>query len=116
MRTIPTVPYDTEVMRRDVYPAEIVMPDGELITGVHAFVTSHRVLLYSEIAHREIALTHDLPLAVAWSVPGDRNTLRQGHLQLDLQDGGTAWLNAGSGCGCGSPLKSMDAPVSWTGR
>lgn len=103
---------DGEVMRRDVYPAEILMPDGELIRNVRAFVTTHRVLLFAAGPDREIDLHRELTLTEAWSVPGDRNTLRQGSIQLDVEEG-TAWLNAGSGCGCGSPLKAMAAPLTW---
>lgn len=107
---------EVEVLRRDVYPAEVLLPNGKILVGVHVYATSHRVLVYSEVAHRRIELTHELKLTVPFSVPGDRNTLRQGaSLQVDTPEG-TAWVNAGSGCGCGSALKVMAAPISWTGR
>lgn len=104
-----------EILRRDVYPAEVLLPGGELLTGVRAFITSQRVLVYAA-AGRDVELVRELPLARD-SVPGDRNTLRQGagSLQLDLVDG-TGWVNAGRGCGCGTPVKGMRVPVSWTGR
>lgn len=99
-----------EVLHQEVYPAEIALPDGTMLTSVYAFVTSHRLLAYGETGDRQIGLIYGADLAVPGSVPKHVGTLR-GSLQCDIAVGGTAWINLGRGCGCGSPLKAMRAPV-----
>jgi hypothetical protein len=106
---------DDEVLRRDVYPAEVLMPDGIVLSGVRAFVTSHRVLAYRETDGRRIELAAELHLTDPWSVPADRSTLHAGQLECRTPEG-TAWINRGHGCGCGSPLKALGSPVPWTKR
>lgn len=103
---------DSEVMRRDVYPAELLLPDGDLLTGVRVFVTNRRILAYKRVENR-IVLVREVELAD--DIPGDRGTLMAGHrLELTLFDGTKAFVNRGKGCGCGSPLKALAPPVGWT--
>lgn len=105
-----------ETLHRDVYPAEVLLPDGSILVGVHVFVTSHRLLAYSEASGRRVGLEYGADLAEVGSVPADMSTMRAGQLECKLGVGGTAWVNLGRGCGCGSPLKAMKPPVGWVRR
>lgn len=100
----------TERLHRDVHPAEVTLEDRAM-TGVRVFVTSERLLAYQAHAG-QIHQVLDEPLAQPASVPASRSTL-QGSLEVRLADGRTAWINRGAGCGCGSPLKALVAPVGW---
>lgn len=112
----PAVDRSPELLRRDVHPAEISLPDGEVLTGVRVFVTTRRLIAYRALEHGEIEKALDAELKQPCTVPGNRGTLGQGALEVRLHDGHTAWVNRGSGCGCGSPLKALAAPVPWTNR
>jgi hypothetical protein len=114
-----------ELMRRDVHPAEVVLPDGRVLLGLRVFVTSHRLLAYAHNPQTGIGQALDLELVEPFSVPADRGSLpANGRLECRVyldgaKDGlergvGTAWVNRGAGCGCGSPLKGLAAPVGWT--
>jgi hypothetical protein len=102
-----------ERLVRDVHPAEVSMPDGQVLTGVRVFVTSERLIVFSADAQRQIRQVLNTPLAQPCSVPASRNTLGAGALEARLADGGTAWINRGQGCGCSSPLKTLGPPVPW---
>lgn len=103
-----------ELLRRDVHPAEVAL-GPEILTGVRVFVTSKRLLAFRATAQGRIELALDEPLSEPCSVPASRATLGQGQrLEARLADGRTAWINRGSGCGCGSPLKALAAPVPFT--
>lgn len=104
-----------ELMRRDVHPAEVALPDGSVLTGVRVFVTDRRLIAFRAVEGR-IDKVADLELADPCSVPANRGTLGQGRLEARLADGGTAWVNRGHGCGCGSPLLALGIPVPWTER
>jgi hypothetical protein len=114
-----------ELLRRDVFPAEVLMPDGVLLSGVRVFVTSHRLLAFEHTAAEGFKQVVCLELVDQFSVPADRGTLpANGRLECRVHlaavageeaEVGTAWVNRGAGCGCGSPLKAMGAPVPWTG-
>jgi hypothetical protein len=103
-----------EILRRDVHPAEILMPSGDVLTACRVWVTSHR-LLASRAVKGQIERVVDLALAEPFSVPADRGTLNNGQLECRTIEG-TAWVNRGRGCGCGSPLKALGPPVPWTRR
>jgi hypothetical protein len=105
-----------ELLRRDVHPAEVSLPDGQIITGVRVFVTSHRLVAFKVSESREIVKVLDLELEQPCTVPADRGTLGAGRLEVRLADGHTAWVNRGQGCGCGSPLKALGPPVPWVRR
>jgi hypothetical protein len=107
---------DVERLVRDIDPAEVLLPDGRLLSSVRVFVTSTRLLAFKAGNEGGITLALDLPLEQPCSVPASRATLGQGALEARLADGSTAWINRGHGCGCGSPLKALAPPVSWTGR
>jgi hypothetical protein len=100
---------DDEVLARDVFPAEVLMPDGRVLIG-RAFITSHRLVVWREHP-RGVLDGEDAYLAEPGSVARDRGSL-VGRLQIEL-DSGTAVVNRGRGCGCGSPLKALSAPVPW---
>lgn len=106
-----------ELLRRDVHPAELLMPDGQVLTGLRVFVTTRRLLAYKADPHGRIEKALELELADPCTVPADRGTLpANGRLEARLQDGSTAWVNRGAGCGCGSPLKALAPPVPWVRR
>jgi len=99
-----------------VHPAELLLPDGRLLRELRVFITSRRLLAYRASADGQIVKALELALADPCTVPANRGTLGQGRLEVRLADGATAWVNAGQGCGCGSPLKALGAPVGWTSR
>lgn len=88
------------------------MPDGSMRTSLRVFVTTHRLIAY-QVVDRTIKRVVDLELVEPGSVPLDRQTLGRGSLECRTPEG-TAWVNQGRGCGCGSPLKALKAPVGWT--
>ena len=103
-----------EKMARDVFPAEVLMPDGTVITGARVFATSHRVLVYTVDDKRNINLEVELHLASPGAIPASRSDLApNGRLEVRTENG-TAWVNRGRGCGCGSVLKALGSPISWT--
>jgi hypothetical protein len=105
-----------ELLRRDVHPAEIAMPDGTVLAGCRVFVTTHRLIAW-QVVERKPTRVLDVELAEPGSVPGSRATLpANGRLECRLIDSGTTWVNKGRGCGCGSPLKALGPPVPWTRR
>lgn len=90
------------------------MPNGDVLTKARVFVTSHRLLAY-QVVEGSIVQVVDLPLVDPYGVPADRGTLTAGRLECVTPEG-TAWVNRGRGCGCGSPLKALGLPVPWTRR
>lgn len=101
-----------ELLRRDVHPADILLPDQTLVRDVRVFVTSRRLIAFKAVGGA-IEKVLDLELAEPCSVPANRGTLANGRLEATLADGTTAWVNKGAGCGCGSPLKALAEPVPW---
>lgn len=101
-----------ELMRRDVHPAEVLMPDGSLHLQARVFVTSQRLIAYTR--DREGRIVKALELALAGDPPvASRASLNGGNLEL-ATTAGAVIVNQGAGCGCGSPLKALGTPVSWT--
>lgn len=98
---------DDEVLRQDVFPAEVLLPDGTVLSGVRVFATSHRLVVYGENPVGPVLVEE---LETPWSIEAHMGTLF-GQLQCDLASGGTAWVNRGRGCGCGSVLKALAAPL-----
>ena len=99
-----------ELLRRDIHPGEIVLPDGRVLTDARVFITSHRLVAWTHDGRVQVAA--DIELSVPNSVTGDRGTL-SGSLEVQTVDG-TVYVNKGRGCGCHSPLKGLSAPVGWT--
>jgi hypothetical protein len=107
---------EAERLIRDVHPAELLMPDGSMLRDVRVFVTTRRLVAYRATGHGAIDVAVELELQVPGTVPADRGTLGQAALECRLATGETVWINRGQGCGCGSPLKALAPPVSWTNR
>ena len=105
-----------EVLLRDVHPAQVVMPDGSIVRGARVFVTSRRALIYGvDLATREVLVVGDLAITEPGIIPPGKGTLGPSE-SLELRTPvGTAWLTRDRGCGCGSPLKALSAPVGWSG-
>lgn len=107
---------EVELLRRDVHPAEVAMPDGTVLKGARVFVTSRRLLAYRTHSDGSIYLAFEDEMAAPCSVPASRATLGSGRLECRMADGQTVWVNRGAGCGCGSPLKALAPPAPWTQR
>lgn len=114
-------------MRRDVHPAEVLLPDGKVLLGLRVFVTSHRLIGFAHDPQMGFQRVVDLELVERFSVPADRGSLpANGRLECRVyleaatargeRATGTAWVNRGAGCGCGSPLKALGLPdgVGWS--
>ena len=97
---------------RDVHPAEVVVSDGTVLTGVRVFLTTERLQVWRADAHREMSLVLDLPVCFTEAKPS-RNTLQQGERLEVFSDEATVVVNKGKGCGCHSPLKALGTPVAW---
>src|ERR1700744_2751649 len=108
---------ETETLARDVFPAEVAMPDGRVLRDVRVFATSHRIVAYGVREDGIVALV-DSQLLEPGSIPVSRSSLTgSGRLEARTAEG-TYWVNRGRGCGCSGPtrvLKALGAPVSWTG-
>jgi len=100
-----------EVLRRDVHPAEVACPDGNVIRDCRAFATTHRLIVWGEQDRKPEAVL-DVELSEPGSVPASLISL-VGALEC-VTPNGTYWVNRGRGCGCGSVLKALGAPVGWT--
>jgi len=72
----------TERMCRDVHPAEILMPDQQVLTGLRIFITTHRAIGYQATPDRRIEQAFELRLATPGSVPASRAMLQGGQLEL----------------------------------
>lgn len=105
-----------ELLRRDVHPAEVLLPGGRLLLEARVFVTDRRLLVWKVKDGRvqqvvEMALVGEPPQA-------SRQSLNGGHLELavvsqDDHSSRAVLVNQGAGCGCHSPLKLLGSPVPW---
>lgn len=101
-----------ESLRRDVHPAELTLPSGQLERACRVFVTSSRIDAYRFVDGQIVQvftapLTGEPPSAVRGSL-----SRRSGPLVLDTPDG-EVLVNRGHGCGCHSPLKALSQPAPW---
>lgn len=105
--------FEGETLCRDIFPAELAMPDQTVIAGVRVFITSRRLIAYGEQPGHGILSEPvvDLLLVEPGSVAPNRGSLT-GSLQCDTPTG-RVWVNRGRGCGCHSPLKALGSPVPW---
>lgn len=104
-----------EVLVRDVFPAEVLSADGELMTKVRVFVTSHRMIVWREDASGHLGICLEVKLAEPFSVEHCKAKL--GHnenIEVSTLTKGFI-INQGRGCGCHSKLKALGAPVPWKG-
>jgi hypothetical protein len=105
---------DEEVMARDVFPAEVLLPDGKFVRHCRVCVTSHRVIVYT-LNGRKIELLHQLDLVETKSVTPDRASLSMnGRIEAETTQG-KLHINRAKGCSCG-PLAALGSPVPWTRR
>ena len=109
---------DAELLRRDVYPAEVLLPSGQLLRNVRAYVTTERLAVWAAGADRTLRQVVDLLLEEPGSVEGSRNSLSLSARLSVATEEGVAYINRASGCGCGSPLKALpeDLVAPWTHR
>jgi hypothetical protein len=112
---------DIELLRRDIHPAEVLLPDGRLLLEARVFVTDRRVLVY-KVQDGRIMQVRDLTLIEPGCVTASRSSLNGGRIEVEVlgehggrAETGTLIVNQGAGCGCGSPLKAYAPPVPWTG-
>lgn len=105
-----------EVLRRDIHPAEVLLPDGKLLLDARVFVTTERVLVW-KVKEGRVQQVLERPLRAGVEIPASRQSLNGGRLEVGCELDGEKELltiNQGHGCGCGSPLKALAAPVPWT--
>lgn len=107
-------PLPGEVLHRDVYPAEVLTPEGEIVRG-RCFITNRRVVVFGEAGRNAIEQIYETDLEPGHIEP-NQNTLITGRIEVPLPGDGRVWVNRGSGCGCGSILKIMSVPFGWTPR
>ena len=98
---------------RDYHPVDVIADDEVVAVNARAFVTTEAIEVYCADEQRNVVHVASLPIDRAAAPRGDRGTLRGARLDVQLADERTCWLNAGRGCGCGSPLKVMERPASW---
>jgi hypothetical protein len=104
---------DTELLARDIHPADVLLPSGRLISNCRVFITSERIVAWVAKPDRTLEVIVQLPLAERGSVERTRNSLSVGaRVQAETSEG-TVWINRAQGCGCGSPLKALSAPAPW---
>ena len=109
-----TISADDETMARDVHPAQILLPSGDLLQDARIFVTSHRVIIWKEDATRRPYVAAEIPIAQPRAVNPSKNTLNANELIEIPVDGGIAHLRRGRGCGCGNTaLKALGHPAPW---
>lgn len=101
-----------ETMCRDIFPADIVGPDLQVFTGVRAFATSHRLVVWGEQQGQPAPLL-DIALSEPGSIPASRDTLYANQRLECATADGTFWVNRGRGCGCHSILKALGSIVPW---
>ena len=105
---------EDEVLLRDVHPAELLLPDGQLLRNVRVFVTTARVTAWSVTPAGSLRQVADIDLTD--TIIPSRNTLGISE-QIEIATvEGKAFLNRAQGCGCGSPLKALPAPAPWSRR
>jgi hypothetical protein len=102
-----------ELLCRDVFPSEVLLPDGRLLLEARAFVTNRRLLVW-KVADGRVRQVVEMALA-GEPIRPRRDSLNGHHLELETTDG-IVLVNQGHVCGCGSPLKALAPPVGWTRR
>jgi hypothetical protein len=101
-----------ERLRRDVKNAEVFAPGvaDAPWRRTRVFLTSHRLIVWTADEVGRPSKLLDEP--VSGDVPqADRGTL-QGGMTLHTARG-DVHVTRGGGCGCGSVLNALDAPVGW---
>ena len=105
-----------EFLVRDIHPAEVLLPDGKLLTRCRVFVTSKRVQVWRENLQRMPFLEVEITLADPDSVVESKATMMRNDRLEIVGLHGHAYINKGRGCDCGSSLKALSAPASWKGK
>ena len=102
-----------ETLARDIYPAEVLLPDGSMHTGCRVFVTTDRMSVWAETTHSKSPYkVIELQLAERNSIALSQATMmRDDRLEVVTTEG-TAFVNKGLGC-CKGALKALWAPAKW---
>jgi hypothetical protein len=101
-----------EALCREVYPANVLLPDGTLLRSLAAYVTTARLVVFATDSFGMIGPVWDADLVVP--IGASMNSL-MAHERIEaITDRGAVWINRDRGCGCGSPLKTMASPWSWS--
>ena len=102
-----------ETMARDVFPAEVLLADGSLLTKVRAFITSHRIIVWRTDPKGYRGIVLEAKLAEPGSIEANRQPLKANErIEVATLRQGII-VNRGRGCGCESPLAALGAPVPW---
>jgi hypothetical protein len=101
-----------EHLCREVFPANVLLPDGALWRTVACYITNERLVVFFTDSFGMIVprLIADLLEPVT---PSMNSLMGSQRIEVKIA-GGTVWVNRDRGCGCGSPLKTMGSPWSWT--
>jgi hypothetical protein len=97
-----------ESLVRDIFPAEVVEPGGQVFTGARVFVTTERFIVWrmvKGVRTKTIDLNLTEPIEKSTDIlerPLEIMTLTRGFL-----------VNQGRGCGCHSPLRALGPPAAW---
>lgn len=103
----PVEPLEGEKLMRDVFPAEVLFPNGAFATRVRACITSHRLLIFRWTGEIDV---EEYPLLA--SVPKDKSiTAIRERLEVQV-DEGPVFVNRALGCRCGA-LGHMGVQIPW---
>jgi hypothetical protein len=91
------------VVLRDVFPADVTTADGNGARNVRAVITTERLYVWHELNGAPALLFQAAVDPLASDIG---NTWSRPPFLVAFVDGGEARITAGSGCGCGSPLRS----------
>ena len=99
-----------ESLLHDVFPAEVLLPSGKVLTNVRAFVTDERIIVWQ--LDRQLGCKIALEFAVT-ELNGEPT--KNSRLEVfGLTQ--SAIVNKGAGCGCGGGmivLKTLPRPAEF---
>ena len=100
-------PRPGEKLCRDVFPAEVLLPDGEFVRKVRAVLTTQRLIIY-----RWVGEIDEVEYDLVRSVPPNKSSLAVREKLEVVLESGPAFVNRAMGCRCG-PLGHMRSPFNF---
>lgn len=99
------MPEAEPVIIRHIYPANVILPNGTEARSALAIVTQQRVYVWAQLGGTVQAVLDEEYVQPDRPLPHVAQ-LKTAPIVLGVP-GGQVMVSAGSGCGCGSPLKSF---------